>query len=107
MPTTRNALISFNAGEWTPKLDARVDLKKYPFACRQLENVLVEQYGAANRRSGMEHVAESKNIGETRLVDFKFSETTSFALEFGDEYIRFFSNKQQVILTESDVDLWV
>lgn len=110
MPTSRSALISFNAGEWTPKLDARVDLKKYPFACRELKNVLVEQYGAAVRRTGMEDVAGVATISDVlscRLVDFKFSETTSFALEFGDNYIRFFSNKQQVALTASDVSLWV
>lgn len=110
MPTTRNALISFNAGEWTPKLDARVDLKKYPFACRQLENVLVEQYGAANRRPGMEYVANAATISDSlgcRLVDFKFSETTSFALEFGEKYIRFFSNKQQVKLALTDVSAWL
>jgi hypothetical protein len=110
MPNSRSALISFNAGEWTPKLDARVDLKKYAFACRQLENVLVEQYGAAQRRTGMEFVggvATASNALPCRLVDFKFSETTSFALEFGDDYIRFFSNKAQVLLTETDVDLWV
>ena len=104
---TRNALISFNAGEWTPKLVARVDLAKYKFACRKLENAVVESYGLAKRRPGMEHVAATKNIGYTRVVDFKFSETTSFALEFGNEYIRFFSNKQQVLITETDVSLWV
>ena len=107
MPTTRNALISFNAGEWTPKLDARVDLEKYRFACRKLENVLVEQYGMANRREGMQYVAVSKDIGPVRLQDFTFSETTSFTIEFGDKYIRFFSNKQQVVLTTGDVSAWV
>lgn len=92
------SLISFNAGELSPKLDARTDLEKYGAGCRTLQNAFVEPYGAAIRRPGMQYVASTKTAGtKAKLIGFKFSTTTNFILEFGVGYIRFFSNGAQVL----------
>lgn len=92
------SLISFNAGELSPKLDARTDLDKYGAGCRTLQNAFVEPYGAAIRRPGTQYIASTKVAGtKARLIGFKFSTTTNFILEFGVGYIRFFSNGAQVL----------
>jgi len=92
------SLLSFNAGEWSPKLDARIDLKKYDSACLQLQNFTLLPYGGAVRRPGTQYIAEVKDSTKaTRLVDFEFSTTTTFTIEMGDLYMRFFSNGVQVL----------
>lgn len=52
MSEASKALISFNAGEFSPKLFSRMDLEKSGAACRVLENMIVESYGQAKRRPG-------------------------------------------------------
>lgn len=92
------SILSFNAGELSPKLDARTDLDKYNAGCRTLQNAFVEPYGAAIRRAGTQYIASAKVAGtKARLIGFKFSTTTNFILEFGVGYIRFFSNGAQVM----------
>jgi hypothetical protein len=99
MPTgyAKRSLISFNAGELSPKLDARVDLAKYQNGCRVAKNGIIGLYGEFERRPGTEFIATEKTQSKkVRLMDFQFSTTTTFILEFGDTYIRFYSNGQQV-----------
>jgi len=91
------SILSFNAGELSPKLDARTDLDKYGAGCRTLQNAFVEPYGAAIRRAGTQYIASTKVAGtKARLIGFKFSTTTNFMIEFGVGYIRFFSNGARV-----------
>jgi len=86
-------LNSFNAGELSEYLSARTDLAKYRNGCQTLENMLVLPYGGATRRPGTEFIAEVKDSDDnTRLIPFERSEDTSFILEFGDNYIRFYTN---------------
>jgi len=54
---------SFNAGEISPVMDARVDSEKYSFACRKLENFLPRVYGGAFRRPGTLYTGEERGIG--------------------------------------------
>lgn len=53
-------IISFNAGELSPKIDARADIEKYPSGCRTLENMIPTIYGDAERRPGTEFIHEAK-----------------------------------------------
>lgn len=98
---TQKSLISFNAGELSPFLDARVDIDKYSNGCRTLENAMVLTYGAATRRPGTQFIAETKFSDvpgiQDRLIEFQYSTLTTFILEIGDEYIRFFSNGAPVM----------
>jgi hypothetical protein len=81
---------SFNAGELSPQLRGRVDLSKYKNGCETLENFLPQVFGPAQKRPGTRFVRATKfGTQRSRLIPFEFSDTQSFALEFGDEYIRF------------------
>lgn len=94
---SNKTITAFNAGEWSPKLDARVDLNKYASACIQLQNMTLLPYGGAVRRPGLEYIAAAK-FGDKpcRLMEFQFSTTTTFTLELGHQYLRFYSNGAQV-----------
>lgn len=104
MPSS--AQIAFNAGEWSPYLLDRIDLKDYARACLTLENFILTQYGAARRRPGFEYIAAQKHsTKECRLLKFQFSTTTTFILEVGEQYIRFFSNRAQVVSGATPVEV--
>lgn len=109
MPRSLETLVSFNAGEWSPTLTARVDQQKYKAACRQLRNMLCLKTGPATRRPGTQFIARAKYPYPfdycVRLQDFQFSVTTKFILEFGQNYIRFYSNGAQVNV--SNAPEWV
>lgn len=99
---SKDSLISFNAGEFSPYLDARVDTPKFKAGCRQLQNAILEVYGAARRRPGLQFIAEAKyHNRKCRLEDFRYSTTTTFTLEVGHLYMRFFSNGTQVTTSPS------
>lgn len=106
---SNKSILSFNAGELSPKLDARMDLDKYSSGCRILENAFVEPYGAAVRRPGTEYIASTKSAGtKARLISFNFSTTTSYLLEVGVGYMRFYSNGAQVLIDVAAVaSAWV
>lgn len=84
---------SFNAGELSPQLKGRADLEKYKNGCETLENFIPQIFGPARKRPGTRFVRATKDSTKnSRLIPFEFSTTQSFALEFGDEVIRFFAN---------------
>lgn len=84
---------SFSGGEWSPYVSERVDLSKYSVSCETLENAILSVYGTARSRPGTEFIAAAKYADrECRLIKFQFSETTTFILEVGDLYMRFYSN---------------
>ncbi len=88
---------SFSGGEWSPYLSERVDLAKYGTACDTLQNLILTKYGAVRRRPGTQFIAEAKHADkQCRLFKFQFSVTTTFVIEMGDQYLRFFSNGTQV-----------
>lgn len=94
-------LVSFNAGEWSPAMDSRIDLPNYRKACRQLRNMIPLKQGGATRRPGTEYVADGNaaadggSLAVSRLAKFQYAPGTTFILEFGDRGVRFFSNGQQ------------
>ncbi len=57
------AIVSFNGGEFTPKIDARADTEKYISGCRRLENMIPEKFGGAERRPGTVLIAISNQDG--------------------------------------------
>lgn len=87
------AQTSFNAGELSPLLAGRVDMAKYGNGCFRMRNFLPMPQGPARRRSGTRFVAETKNSAHRSwLAKFIFSEDDSYILEFGDNYIRFYTD---------------
>lgn len=88
---------NFNGGELSPLLDARADTGKYRTGCRKLRNFIPRAVGGVFSRPGTEYMGPAK-FGDKKaaLIPFNFSRTTSFQIELGDEYVRFWSNRQQV-----------
>jgi hypothetical protein len=96
---------SFSSGEWSPKVDARVDQAKYSAALRQCLNMMAYKSGGLTRRPGTQLMAPARiqntppgNNYAVRVMPFTFSPDTTFNLEFGHKYVRFYSNGQQVMV---------
>lgn len=84
---------TFNAGELSPLMRGRVDLAKYANGCELLENGIPQITGPVIKRPGTRFVREvADSTQRSRLLPFEFSETQAFALEFGNNVIRFFAN---------------
>jgi hypothetical protein len=88
---------SFNAGEWAPELNARVDLEKYQSGAALLENFFVDYRGGATTRPGSRYILQTFKPTSVRIIRFQASFTVSYILEFGDIYIRFFNNAAPVL----------
>jgi len=106
VPRTTLALTSFVSGEFGNKLTGRTDFEKYQSAARTMENFLVHPQGAATRRVGTQFISEVKDsTKKTRLIPFEFSTTQTYILEFGDQYIRFFKDKGQILSSGSAYEI--
>src|SRR5579863_8105737 len=82
---------SFNSGEWSPNLYARVDVQKYRSAAALLENFYVDYRGGASTRPGSKYIIQAYNSAHpVRLITFQAAFNIGYALEFGQNYIRFF-----------------
>ena len=90
---------SFASGEWAPKLRSRVDIAKYHAGAELLRNFYVDYSGGgASTRQGTRFCNQAFNSAKpVRLIGFQPSPTLSYVLEFGDGYIRFFSNGSPIL----------
>lgn len=89
---------SFTAGELSPALWARVDLAKYGSGLKTAINLFIHPHGGASNRTGTEFIREIKNSAQNaRLVPFQFNTEQTYALEFGDKYMRVFKNGEAVL----------
>lgn len=83
----------FNFGETSPLIKARVDHQKYSAGCKVLENFIPLLQGPVQRRGGTRMIAQANNgANPVLLIDFAFSETTSYLLELGNYYMRVYTN---------------
>ena len=96
---TQKSLLNFNGGIWSSKLDGRIDLDRYSYACRQLENFLIRPYGTIDRRPGTKYIRHTKDNGVAIVQEFQFSTDVGYIMEVGDSYMRFYKDQAQV--TES------
>lgn len=96
MSRARPIITSFGGGIWSPRLDGRVDLEAYRTACKEATNFQIYPQGAAQNRSGSKFIAQTKNNGLVRQIPFIEGDNKEYALEFGDEYIRFGKDREQI-----------
>jgi len=95
---------SFAGGEISPDLYARVDLDKYQTGLSLCQNAWVLPQGAFQNRPGFQYVQRTKySYLPSRLINFSYNTEQTFALEFGEGYIRF--HTQGGTLLESPVFL--
>jgi hypothetical protein len=98
---------SFARGEITPELAQRIDLAAYTIGAKKIENMCVLPQGGVQSRTGTYFTEETKNSAQkSRLVDFVFSTTQAYMLEFGDHYIRFYMNGGTIVKTLADTSAW-
>lgn len=91
---------SFNSGEWAPHLYGRVDIAKFRQGAKLLRNFFVDYRGGASTRVGTKYLLKGyKDTLPIRMIPFQSSFTLGFALEFGDEYVRFYQNGAPVLET--------
>jgi len=106
MPRTTASINSFVSGEFSAKLDGRTDFEKYSSGCKTLQNMLVHPQGAAARRVGTQFISSVKTAAnKTRLIPFEFSTTQTYILEFGNQYIRFYKDKGQILSSGSAYEI--
>ena len=88
--TIQNA---FNAGELSALLLGRQDLDKYNSGLYVCKNGVPLAQGAWTRRPGTAYLQQTKFHDKvSRLIPFQYSITQTYVLEFGYQYIRFFTN---------------
>ena len=98
MARSAPALSTFTAGEISPRLEGRVTISKYKEGLSELTNMIVHPHGGVTRRPGTEFLGEVKDSSSfTRLIPFEFKTSDTYALEFGDSYMRVYRNGLQVL----------
>lgn len=88
---------SFSAGELSPNLTARVDFAKYRSGAATMRNFFVDYRSGASTRAGTEFIRPCRVGDATRLIRFQQSTTVTYALEFGEGYIRFVTQGASVV----------
>jgi hypothetical protein len=93
---------SFNAGEISPSLHARVDLDKFHAALKTCKNWFVHEHGGISTRPGSKYIAEVKDSSAAaRLIPFEYNDAQAYALEFGDQTLRVIKAGAQVELANA------
>jgi len=90
MPNVRTQQRSFGGGEVTPEFFGRIDDAKYQTGAALVRNFLILPHGPAANRPGFAYVRAVKDSAKkTRLIEFEYSTTQTFAVELGAGYFRF------------------
>lgn len=85
----RILLRAFGGGEISPGSEIRFDLAKHQTGVATMENFWVVPQGPAESRPGFEYVNHTKFPNQdARLIEFDFNSEQTYALEFGEGYIR-------------------
>jgi len=94
MPRTEIIKNNFNGGEISPNLLGRTDLGKYHNACESITNFIAKVQGGLERRAGTRYICDAR--GPSRLIPFVISVDQQYVLEFGHQYIQFYTNDGQI-----------
>ncbi|WOS40682.1 fibronectin type III domain-containing protein [Xanthomonas rydalmerensis] len=91
---------NFTAGEISPRLKGRQDIARYQNGADIIENGIPVVHGGVDRRAGSRYCAPAKLNEDkgTILIGYIFNVDQSFMLEFGHQYVRFYTNTGAVIL---------
>jgi len=94
MADVRSIKTSFAAGELSPELLGRADLRAYGNGARSLRNVFIQSTGGLTRRPGLRHVATLP--GPARLVAFEFNTEQSYLIVLTAGLMQVFKGDVQV-----------
>lgn len=105
MASTRILQQSFNGGEVTPEFFGRMDDVKRQNGVATMRNFIALPQGPAVQRPGTKFIRAAKYTNtKFRLIPFVYSVTQSFALEFGNGYIRFHTDGGTLLLEATAYD---
>lgn len=97
MPRVIHAHTNVTAGELSPRLMGRTDIARYANSAEVLENAVPTVQGGALGRNGSAYVSGTKtNANLSIAVPFVFSRDVAYTLEFGNQYMRVYTNAGQV-----------
>lgn len=92
MPRVTSLQTNFTAGELSPRLYGRVDVARYTNGAAEISNGCVLVQGGVTRAYGSRYVAPTKTASKrSRLIPYVFNRTQAYMLEFGDFYMRVFT----------------
>lgn len=90
--------ISFGGGELSPSVYSRIDLQKFGSGAKRLRDYFVHAEGGISNRPGIDYIKATKDSSAvSRVITFEFNEDQSYALEFGNEYMRVYRNGGVVV----------
>jgi hypothetical protein len=96
---------SFAYGEISPKFRGRIDSPYYAQGCKVMENFIASPIGPADKRPGTIYSASGKTAGKkVILIPWIISPTEGRVLEFGHNYIRYYSGEGQILDTGTPVE---
>ena len=91
---------SFAGGVIAPEAFGRLDMTKYQTGLSEAENFVVLPHGPIQNRAGTEYVMHVKDSSQpTVVIPFIYSSTQSYALQFGNGYMRIHTNGGSVLET--------
>ncbi len=94
MSASRTIKTSFTAGELSPELLGRADLRAYSNGAKTLRNVFIQPTGGLTRRPGLRHVATLP--GAARLIPFEFNTEQTYLLVLSAGLLQIFIGDVQV-----------
>jgi hypothetical protein len=98
MPRVSPIQTNFTAGEISPQLRGRTDLKHYFNGVKESVNNIIKPQGGAFKRPGTAFIGEVKDSSKlVILVEFEYSDIQGYILEFGENYIRFYKNNVLIL----------
>jgi hypothetical protein len=84
-------------GEITPFMHARMDTEFYQQGYAECLNTVITRYGPHTRVPGTTFYGNTKlQLGKAKFLAFQFSQTQVYNLEFGQNYVRFWTPDGQV-----------
>ncbi len=94
---------SLNAGEMAERMAGRVDFQKYFNGMSVMVNWIPLKQGGAEKRPGLEFIAEAKT--KAKLMPFEFSVEDTVIIEAGDQYMRFFTEEGPLFVADPKDDI--
>jgi len=89
---------NFTAGELSDFIDGRIDYPPLSSGVKLAENFIVLPEGGAFRRKGSRLVAPAfSDSTKSRLIPFQYNTEQTYALEFANNKLRFFTNKSRLV----------
>ncbi len=85
MPRSYTQKTSFTAGELSPRLLGRGDLRAYENGAATLRNVFIHPTGGLSRRAGLRYVDTARGPG--RMIAFEFNTEQVYLLLFSDQHV--------------------